>query len=108
MLIIPQTTSLIIILDCVVNTVPVEAVKTWRLASRCNIEQYQLELDSILPSSYHTAEMFLDNSGNNLCLKMEYVFNFHDMIMQAANNATDKHIPHKGDRNMIRHIVIGK
>ena len=91
-------------LDCVVNTVPVEAVKVnnrspvWRLASSCIIEQYQLELDSILQSSYPKAEMFLDNSGNNLCLKMEYVSNFHDMIMQAANNAMDKHIPHTGDR----------
>ena len=86
---------LFIILDCVVNTVPVEAIKVnnrslvWRLAGSCNIEQYQLELDSILQSSYPKAEMFLDNSGNNLCLKMEYVSNFHDMIMQAANNAMD-------------------
>ena len=29
---------------------------------------------------------------------MEYVSNFHDMIMQAANNVMDKHIPHTGDR----------
>ena len=29
---------------------------------------------------------------------MENVSNFHDMIMQAANNAMDKHIPHTGDR----------
>ena len=54
---------LFIILDCVVNTVPVEAVKVnnrsplWRLASSCNIKQYQLELDSKLQSSYPKAEM---------------------------------------------------
>ena len=103
---------LFIMLDCVVNTVPVgEAVKVnnrspvWRLASSCNIEQYQLELDSKLQSSYPKAEMFLDNSGNNLCLKMEYVSNFHDMIMQAANNAMDKHIPHTSDRKPMSYLV---
>ena len=29
---------------------------------------------------------------------MEYVSNFHDMIMQAANNAMDKHVSHTGDQ----------
>ena len=49
-----------------------------------NGHPYQLELDSILQNSYPTAEMFLDSKGNNLCLKIDYVFNFHNMIMQAA------------------------
>ena len=42
--------------------------------------------------------MFLDHSESKLCLKKEYVSKFHYVIINAAHNAMDKHIPHTGDR----------
>ena len=47
---------------------------------------------------YPTLDMFLDHSESKLCLKKEYVSKFHDVIINAAHNAMDKHIPHTGDR----------
>ena len=43
--------------------------------------------------------MFLDHSASKLCLKKEYVSKFQDVIINAAHNAMDKHIPHTADRN---------
>ena len=70
-------------------------VQLWRCH---DIEQYQLELDKMLQDSYPTLDMFLDHSESKLCLKKEYVSKFHDVIINAAHNAMDKHIPHTGDR----------
>ena len=52
----------------------------------------------MLQDSYPTLDMFLDHSESKLCLKKEYVSKFHDVIINAAHNAMDKHIPHTGDR----------
>ena len=52
----------------------------------------------MLQESYPTLDMFLGHSESKLWLKKEYVSNFHDVIINAAHNAMDKHIPHMGDR----------
>ena len=52
----------------------------------------------MLQDSYPTLGMFLDHSESKLCLKKEYASKFHDVIINAAHNAMDKHIPHTGDR----------
>ena len=91
-------------LKCDVDTVTTKSVNAptrspvWGLASCHDIEQYQLELDKMLQDSYPTLDMFLDHSESKLCLKKEYVSKFHDVIINAAHNAMDKHIPHTGDR----------
>ena len=54
----------------------------------------------MLQDSYPTLDMFLDHSESKLCLKKEYVSKFHDVIINAAHNAMDKHIPHTGDRKL--------
>ena len=52
----------------------------------------------MLQDSYPTLCMFLGHSESKLCLKNEYVSGFHDVIINAAHNAMDKHIPHIGHR----------
>ena len=52
----------------------------------------------MLQDSYPTLDMFLNHSESKLCLKKEYVSKFHDVIINVAHNAMDKHIPHTGDR----------
>ena len=95
---------LYLFLKCDVDIVTTKSVKAptrspvWGLASCHDIEQYQLKLDKMLQDSYPTLDMFLDHSESKLCLKKEYVSKFHDVIINAAHNAMDKHIPHTGDR----------
>ena len=43
--------------------------------------------------------MFLDHSESKLCLEKKYVSKIHDVIINVAHNAMDKHIPHAGDQN---------
>ena len=57
---------LFIVVNCFVETVPIESVKIasraplWRKASSRDIQQYQLELDIIFQSCYPTADMMCD------------------------------------------------
>ena len=52
----------------------------------------------MLQNSFPTLDMFMGHSESKLCLKKEYVSKFHDVSINAAHNAMDKHIPHTGDR----------
>ena len=52
----------------------------------------------MLQNFYHTPDRFLGPSESEICLKKECISEFYDVIINAAHNAMDNHIPHTGDR----------
>ena len=69
----------------------------WGLAHPHHIQKYQLELNELLCEFLPADEMFMGSSMNSLCLKKEYITNFHDNIITASYLSMQKHIPYNRD-----------
>ena len=94
---------LFIQLRCIVESVPINVVPVmqskpvWGLAHPHHIQKYQLELNELLCEFLPADEMFMGSSMNSLCLKKEYITNFHDNIITASYLSMQKHIPYNRD-----------
>ena len=94
---------LFIQLRCIVESVPINVVPVmqskpvWGLAHPHHIQKYQLELNELLCKFLPADEMFMGSSMNSLCLKKEYITNFHDNIITASYLSMQKHIPYNRD-----------
>ena len=94
---------LFIQLRCIVESVPINVVPVmqskpvWGLAHPHHIQKYQFELNELLCEFLPADEMFMGSSMNSLCLKKEYITNFHDNIITASYLSMQKHIPYNRD-----------
>ena len=94
---------LFIQLRCIVESVPINVVPVmqskpvWGLAHPHHIQKYQLELNELLCEFLPADKMFMGSSMNSLCLKKEYITDFHDNIITASYLSMQKHIPYNRD-----------
>ena len=89
---------LFIKLNCAVKTVPnepapvLQSKPVWGLAKPHHVNNYQVNLNKLLYKFLHTDETLLDHES--LCLKQEYITEFHDNIMTASHLAMQQSIPY--------------
>ena len=89
---------LFIKLNCAVETVPNEPASVlqskpvWGLAKPHHINNYQVKLNELLYKFLPTDEMLLDHES--LCLKQEFITEFHDSIITASHLAMQQSIPY--------------
>ena len=84
-------------LNCTVVTVPNETAQVpqikpvWGLAKPHHVNNYQVKINVLLYKFFPKDEMLLDNES--LCLKQEFITEFHDSIINASNLAMQQSIP---------------
>ena len=89
---------LFIKLNCAVETVPNEPAPVlqikpvWGLAKPHHVNNYQVKLNELLYKFLPTDEMLLDHES--LCLKQEFITEFHDSIIIASHLAMQQSIPY--------------
>ena len=90
--------SLFIKLNCAVETVPnepapvLQSKPVWGLPKPHHVNNYQVKLNELLYKFLPTDEMLLDHES--LCLKQEFITEFHDSIITAFHLAMQQSIPY--------------